>query len=99
MTRVAQPLNDDRMIHRLDNSMPRGLLATTQGLDNSMACGQTDGATARAKVFAEDSMIQWLVNDHLEALQPEVSASARNNAMDGCFNNVMIEKATMQIGR
>ena len=99
MTRVAQPLDDDWMTHQLDDSMPRGLPATTQGLEDLMACGQTNGATAPAEVLVEDSMIQWLVDDHLEALRPEVSASACDDAMDGCYNDLMIEKAMMQIER
>ena len=84
---MTQWLADDPMAHRLDVPMPRGLPATTQGLDDSMACGRSDGATIRADV--------------LDTIRPEVSASARrlDDAMDECYNDEMSEKATMQIGR
>ena len=49
----------------------------------------------------DDSMTQWLEDDQLDALRPEVFASHRglDDAMDGCYNDKLAEKATMQIGR
>ena len=45
MVRVVRLL-DDLMAKQLNVSMPRGLPATIQGLDDLMACGRSDGATA-----------------------------------------------------
>ena len=52
-----------------------------------MAWGRFNGATIEADV--------------LDTIQPEVSASARrlDVAMDKCYNDEMLEKAMMQIGR
>ena len=53
-------------------------------------------------------MIQWLADDPMArryeqsfSIRPEVSASARglDDAMNECYNDEMLEKATMQIGR
>ena len=63
---------------------PQGLTATTQGLDDLMACGRPDGATIRA--------------EFLDTEVP-ASARRLDDAMDECYNNEMSEKATMQIGR
>ena len=56
--------------------------ATTQGLNDSIACGQSNGTTIQVKVF---DIIQkfW----HWEP----------NNIMNKCYNNKISEKATMQI--
>ena len=53
VTRVARLLDNNWMTHQLDDSMPQDPLATTQGLDESMVCGQSIGATTRAQVLAE----------------------------------------------
>ena len=54
------------------------------------------------------SIIQWLVDDpnaqeykQTFSIRPEVLASAQrlDDAIDACYNNKMLEKATMQIGR
>ena len=54
------------------------------------------------------SMIQWLADDPMAQqyeqtflIRPEVSASARqlDDAIDACYNDEMLEKATMQIKR
>ena len=53
-------------------------------------------------------MIQWLADDPMArrykqtfSIRLEVSASARqlDDAIDACYNDEMLEKATMQIGR
>ena len=56
MTIVTRPLGDDPMAWGLDASIPRGLPATIRGLDDSMACGRSDGATARVKNLAESQL-------------------------------------------
>ena len=63
---------------------PRGLTATTQGLDDSMACGRSEGATIRAEFL--DTEVS-------------ASARGLDDAMDECYDDEMSEKATMQIGR
>ena len=51
--------------------------------------------------WLEFSMIQWLADGHLEALQSDVFAATRelDDAMVICCNDKMAQKATMQIGR
>ena len=44
MTKVVQPLNNDPIAKQLNISILRGLSATTQGLEDSMAYGQSNGA-------------------------------------------------------
>ena len=84
MTRVVRSLNKDLMAHQLDAPMSRGFIATTQGLDKSMAYRRSDGAMIQANVF---DIIQkswhW----------------GPDNAIDECYNNKMSEKVTMQIER
>ena len=62
----------------------QGLTATTEGLNDSMACGWSNGATIRADV--------------LDAIQPEVFASAQqlNDAINECYNDKLLEKATIR---
>ena len=63
----------------------RDFSAATQGLDDSMA--------------ADDSMARRY--EQTFSIRPEVSASARqlDDAIDACYNDEMLEKATMQIKR
>ena len=72
------------MADRLDAPMPQGLTATTQGLDESMACGRSDGATIQADFF---NTIQ------------ESRHRGPDDAMDEYYDDEVLEKATMQIGR
>ena len=51
MTSVAQPLDNNQIAYQLDILIPQGLLAITQGLDDSIVCGQSDGATIRVDVL------------------------------------------------
>ena len=51
ITKVARPLDNNLMAHRLDTSIPQGLTATTQSLDDLMACGQSNGAIIQANVL------------------------------------------------
>ena len=84
MTRVAQPFNKDLMAHWLDTPMLQSLNATTQGLDESMACGRSNGVTIQADVL---DMIQ------------ESWHRRPDNAIDECYDDEVLEKATMQIRR
>ena len=96
MTRVARPLDDDSMARRYEQRFSQRLEALmTQWL--RMIRWRDD--TSRGS--RSDSMTQWLEDDQLDALRPEVSASARgpDDAMVGCYNDEMEKKATMQIGR
>ena len=68
-----------------------------------------DGPTTIPKTSLQQLkalMVLWLADnpiqvDVLDMIQPEVSAFAcrLNNTMDECYNNEMLEKATMQIER
>ena len=51
MTRVAQSLNSNLMAHQLKVLMLQGLTTTTEDLNDSIACGQSDGATIPADVL------------------------------------------------
>ena len=63
---------------------PRDFSSTTQGLDDSMACGRSDGATIRADVL-----------DTTRGL----GLGSTTWWYNGCYDDEMSEKATMQIGR
>ena len=84
MTRVARPLNRNLMAYRLDAPMPQGFTATTQGLDESMAYGRSNGATIQADV--------------LDTIQ-ESCHQGPNDAIDKCYNDKVSEKVIMQIKR
>ena len=85
--------------------MPRGLPATTRGLDDSMACRRADDATIRAEVSAAARVLDYSMacgRSDGATIRAEVSASARgldDDAMVGCYNDEMDQKATMQIER
>ena len=84
MTRMAQPLDKDLMAHRLDAPMPQGLTATTQGFDESMAYGQSNGATIQVDVLNTiQKSWHWRPDD----------------AMDECYNDEVLDKVIMQIER
>ena len=65
--------------------MPRGLPAITRGLDDSMAADDPMARQYKQRFLQqlEDVMTQWLEDDQLDALRPEVSASARG--LDGAI--------------
>ena len=65
----------------------QGLIATTQGLNDFMACGRSDSAIIQA--------------DILDTIQPEVSTLAQrlNDTMDKYYNNELSKKGMMQIKR
>ena len=77
---------EQRFSQRLEDSMIQWLA------DDPMARRYEQRFSQRLKA----SMIQWLADDQLDALQSEVSASARglDDAMVGCYNDEMEEKAT-----
>ena len=78
---------------------------TKVGIDIGAFGGKTtrlsDGKAIRyfyaPRLPRNNSMIQWLVDNHLEALQPKISALAQrlNDAMIGCYNDKMTEKTTI----
>ena len=90
---------DDPMARRYEQRFSQRLkaLITPWLADDPMVRRYQQSFSQRLKA----SMIQWLADDQLDALQSEVSASARglDDAMVGCYNDEMEEKATMQIGR
>ena len=103
MTKVVQPLDDNPMAKQFETSMLQGLSATTQGLDDSMACGRSNGATIRPEVFAAT----WVSNDRMACRQ-----SAQGTTTSGFrigsriwgyngrrYNDELSEKATIWIRR
>ena len=58
-------------------------MATTQGLNDSMACKQSNGVTMQADVF--------------DTIRPKISALPwqLDDAMDECYNNELLKKATI----
>ena len=80
MTGLVQPLDNDRMAHRLDTSIPE---TPPQQLEFSMTQWlrtiRWRNNTSRGS--RSDSMTPWLEDNQLNALRPKVSALARR--LDG----------------
>ena len=74
-----------------------------QRLDDSMAADNPMARRYKQRFSQrlEDLMTQWLEDNQLDALRPEVSALAQglDDAIVGGYNDEMAEKATMPIGR
>ena len=87
MTRVVRPLDDDpkaqQLQWRLDASMPRAPPSTTRGLDDSMACGRSDGATTRCPTTRDlrsDSRTRWFNGLRTIRWRDDTSRGSRSNS-------------------
>ena len=72
------------MAYQLDPLMPKGLIATTQDLDDLMACKQFNGIIIQVNIF-----------DTIQEFQHQ----GHDDAINKYYNNKILEKAIIPIRR